>query len=361
MTKKDAYEQLTKDNMPERSETSFFGRFLGKLFPLILLGASFDLFYRLFLFQNLPQLGILSSVIAYVSFHALFTVLYALLLTALDDDSVTATAVSISFPGVLYTFLTRPEMQPRSLLILAVISGIFAVVFLLILFSKKKKVGKKVLKALGAYVKLAGVVLFLAVIGPVFASMMFSTGTAFSKRVTDPVELTENRFSDTAIIEANKDSLSELTDFDEMSVAEKLDTLQLLANIEAEYLGIERPIVVPYNLKENTWGEYTGRESNIIRIDAERLVTEEGKELFHTLFHECYHGYIEALIEKYPEEKSGALLFEREMEAYRFEEENYVSPEQAEEFSLYAEQLCEIRCNEYAKKRLSDYQSVIRF
>ena len=163
--------------------------------------------------------------------------LYALLLTALDDDSITATAVSISFPGVLYTVLTRPEMQPRSLLILAVISGIFAVVFLLILFSKKKKVGKKVLKALGAYVKLAGVVLFLAVIGPVFASMMFSTGTAFSKRVTDPVELTENRFSDTAIIEANKDSLSELTDFDEMSVAEKLDTLQLLANIEAEYLG----------------------------------------------------------------------------------------------------------------------------
>ena len=55
MTKKDAYEQLTKDNMPERSETSFFGRFLGKLFPLILLGASFDLFYRLFLFQNLPK------------------------------------------------------------------------------------------------------------------------------------------------------------------------------------------------------------------------------------------------------------------------------------------------------------------
>ena len=348
------------DSAAKKNETSFFGRFLGKLLPLILLGASFDLFFRLVLFKNMAGFGILSSVIAYVSFHAIFTVFYALLLTALEDDSMTAAFVSVTFPGVVYTVLTHSEMRPRFLLSLAVVSGIFAIVFLYILITKKKKRAIRVAKVLGAYVKLAGVLVFLVVAGPLFTSVMLSTGTAFSGRAIDPVVISENRFSDTAIIEANKDSLTELADFDEMSVSDKLDTLQLLANIEAEYLGIERPVVVSYNLSGNVWGEYTGREKNIIRIDAKRLACEEGKEIFHTLFHECYHGYIEALLDKYPEE-SGALLFEREMEAYRFEDENYVSPDRTEELSLYAEQLCEIRCNEYADKRLSDYRRVIRF
>ena len=343
-----------------KSETSFFGRFLGRLFPLILLGASFDLFFRMVLFKNLAQIGVLTSVIVFVSSHVLFTILYALFLTAIDDDSITAIFVSCTFPGVLYTVLAYPEMHSRFLLILAIVSGIFAFTILFLLFSKKKKRGKKIARALGVYVKLSGVALFLAIIGPLFVSMMLTTGTAFSKRITDPIVISKNRFSDTAIIDANKESLSELADFDEMTVSEKLDTLQLLANIEAEYLGIERPIVIPYNLKENTWGEYIGKEKNIIRIDANRLACEEGKEIFHTLFHECYHAYIAALMEKYPDE-CGNLLFEREMEAYRFEEKNYVSPDRKENYSLYADQLCEIRCNEYATKRLSNYQRVIHF
>ncbi len=357
ITENEIKEEVTID---ELTENNFFIRYMVRLVPMVIFGVSFDLMFRLLLFRNIGLLGAIRSVGVFLVIHAVFAVIYTILLTALNDDSMTGPFVGATFPGVIYTVLTRPETEHRFFLTLSIVCGIFAVVILVIMIYKKANRNKTVWKALGAFIKTAGVALFAVVIGPIFASVMFSTGPAFSKKALDPVVIAKNRFSDTALIDANRESLSALYDFDEMSAEERLDMLQLLANIEAEYLGIERPVVTVSNLKEGTWGEYMGMDKNIIRIDAGHLVEENCEDILHTLFHECFHAYIAALTEKYPD-TSGELLFERELDAYRFEEQNYVSPNFTDDFSLYRDQLCERRCNEYAVKRLEDYKSMIRF
>ena len=100
---------------------------------MVIFGVSFDLMFRLLLFRNIGLLGAIRSVGVFLVIHAVFAVIYTILLTALNDDSMTGPFVGATFPGVIYTVLTRPETEHRFFLTLSIVCGIFAVVILVIM------------------------------------------------------------------------------------------------------------------------------------------------------------------------------------------------------------------------------------
>ena len=128
----------------------------------------------------------------------------------------------------------------------------------------------------------------------------------------------------------------------------RMDAVEALECVEANYLGIEPPAIEYADLGESTWGE-TDYEENTVRINAELLKDKTSENLVETLLHELYHVYTYrciVLYNKLGKEDRGLLLFRvAEMCAQDFN--NYESGE--EDFEAYANQACEISARKYAE------------
>jgi len=80
-----------------------------------------------------------------------------------------------------------------------------------------------------------------------------------------------------------------------LEIQEKLNVLQVVANIEARYLGIGHELNVgtrplPESSNGKTLGQYT-YTTRTISIDTDYLETAEAKEVMTTLLHEARHAY----------------------------------------------------------------------
>lgn len=76
----------------------------------------------------------------------------------------------------------------------------------------------------------------------------------------------------------------------EMGIQEKLDTLQVVADIETRYLQIEPVSVVSVHLENHTLGSYDN-ESRTVKIDFDHHAENDAMECLNTLLHECRHAF----------------------------------------------------------------------
>lgn len=145
----------------------------------------------------------------------------------------------------------------------------------------------------------------------------------------------------------------------ELTVQEKIDVLQVVANIEVRFLGLPNELVVGVsNLSDDTTARYN---DNIytVSIDLNYLETETAYDVLCSCLHEVYHSYQHRLVEAYNtvDENLKTLQIFRSAEKYNEEFLNYDDGE--EDYYSYYTQNCESDAREYAINAANDYYNRI--
>lgn len=143
--------------------------------------------------------------------------------------------------------------------------------------------------------------------------------------------------------------------WEKLSLQERTDLLQLVADIETGYLGLLEQIYVScQTMPPNILGAYAHEFGGIVYINRDHLLYDPPKAVLETLLHEAYHAAQHYLVDlsstAAPAYRS--LIFLRPAEQYKAEFEHYNSGEA--NFADYFEQACERDAREYAETRLAD-------
>lgn len=246
---------------------------------------------------------------------------------------------------------------------LAIAIGLSAVYAVLIFRQKiKRKTRYKsiIMRRIGKV--LSGLYYCIGTTLAVFAILCFTR--VFNPRINISSSLPATRqmgYTNETLQEAESDimKLAE-SSWSTLTVQEKLDVLQVVANLEQAYLGIPQTLtVVAEDMEENLCGYYGDYEWTIY---INRLYLEEKSAEFvlNTLCHEAYHAYQKRQVEVYcrVDENTRNMLMFREMETYFWEFLLYIDGE--EDFKGYYSQKIEEDAREYAKKRVKVYEGLVK-
>ena len=164
-------------------------------------------------------------------------------------------------------------------------------------------------------------------------------------------------YSEKYTIKNNTETLSNLKQekWEELTIQEKLEVLQVVCNIERNYLGVANTITVKSAvLEDNVLGEYLDEKYTIL-IDLDHLNTASARSVLNTITHECYHCYQFRLIDLYDNsnEIDRNLAMFNHVEEYKEEFINYNSDGGYE----YYNQSVEVDAREYAQAAVVDYYS----
>lgn len=143
--------------------------------------------------------------------------------------------------------------------------------------------------------------------------------------------------------------------WESLSLQERLDVLQAVANMEQRYLGLPDELHVDVSdLREEVLGCYLDAAHKIM-INRNSLQNDSSCELLDTVCHEAYHSYQYRMIDVYDSADSNmkSLLLYRKAEIYIKEFGSYINGE--EDFCSYYAQNCEEDARAYAKASVKDY------
>lgn len=146
----------------------------------------------------------------------------------------------------------------------------------------------------------------------------------------------------------------------ELTMSERLQLLQLIANIEANSMGIAQPFVVKSdNLVQKDKDIYTTgcyqSKYNTIYIDNYYLEAEESYWVLQTICHECYHGWQHSLVKLYFEagEDCKQLRIFSDVREYIDNMKSY--DEALQNFDQYYNLKLESMARSYGEDRAKDY------
>ena len=144
-----------------------------------------------------------------------------------------------------------------------------------------------------------------------------------------------------------------------LSSQEKLNTLQTIANIEANYFGLPHELNVTIgHLSENTLACYNDAK-HLITLNIDHFEHDPAYKVLDSLCHEARHAYQYRLCDLFDstsEEQKELLLF-YDVQYYKQEFSNYVDGK--ENIYEYYFQWCEADSRDYAREAVADYYSRI--
>lgn len=145
-----------------------------------------------------------------------------------------------------------------------------------------------------------------------------------------------------------------------LTVQEKAEVLQGLANLERSVLGLPNELnVCVVNMKEeNLWGYYDDSTHEIV-IDMDLLLNGSAKDSLRCLVHEAFHSLEHRMVDLYEKTDSSNknLWIFRKANIYAEEFEHYNNGE--DDYSDYYEQQCEADARDYAEERVEFYEGLI--
>lgn len=179
--------------------------------------------------------------------------------------------------------------------------------------------------------------------------------------VDSQINVVESNALQEYTIENNMDTLLLLGDdeWSNLDVSEKLKVIQIVANIEARYLGLPDKLnIVVDNLPENTLGRYLDKTQTIY-IDLSYLESGTAEEVLNVCCHEAYHSYQYRLIEAYTtaDKDLKDLKVYRKSKIYLEEFNDY--EDTVKDLYAYYNLQCEEDARSYAKEAVEDYFSKI--
>lgn len=117
-------------------------------------------------------------------------------------------------------------------------------------------------------------------------------------------------------------------EYSKLSVDEKVELLQVMADIQGRYLGLDRRVTVKTSSLENDRLGYYRDSTAVIQIDTEHLSDDPQsvlETLYHEMFHAAQHQYAHIYDQVSEENKKSYFLMDAEI--YAEEIENYVNGE----------------------------------
>lgn len=262
-------------------------------------------------------------------------------------------------PYGIYTILAYKDFIGRKVNVLLGILTVLICIYILLVMCrgvKKKKNIRKILRVrcynciYGSHMMIAagmlGLVLSLGI--PVlFGEPVFRSSVTAEKLEEGEGETIAKNIDTVLLLQ------EEL--WRELSIEEKLDVLQVIANIEANYLGLPHELnVCVEDLEPPKLGCYK-QTIHMICLDLNHVQYDPVSEVLNSLAHEAFHGYTDCLIAAYDstaDEFKNLQLYNKAI-TYAEEYSNYTSG--MEDLVGYYTQSCEADAREYAEHAVEDY------
>ena len=195
------------------------------------------------------------------------------------------------------------------------------------------------------------VILLVLVVNNLFGDCLFpSNAETFFRQSTEEETIAGN---------IEKIALLESSSWAKLTVKERLDLLQTIANVERCRLGLPNELNVGAdNLKDEIRGQYNDRTHQII-INMDVILYDDPEDVLKTLLHEAYHSYEHRCAEArlLIDEKYRSLKFFREAAVYGDEFSRYI--DYRDDGVGYYYQLVEADARQYASEAVEEYAEAV--
>lgn len=316
------------------------------------------IWYKNTLFKCIPNYTLKASEIILWSLVLLLTALGVALTFANHRNSI-STLVNILIPYELYTVIVFWRDQKRFATISLCVSLLLTICYLILLFSPKIKSSEKrgriiIRRAKRAFLGSRTIISFCMIIFllPMGINAVFGRTVAF--KAAD-AEVPSEDYECT--IANNIDKVCNLRQekWETLSLSEKANTLQTVANIEAYYLGLPHELNIKVmDVGDSTVSQYDDK-THSITLNSSFLDSAEASEALNSLCHEAYHAYQLRLCDacNSMDPKYRSLLSFNNVPSYQQEFQNYNNGEKY--FMDYYYQVCEVTAREYAETSVQEY------
>lgn len=272
--------------------------------------------------------------------------------------------IDLLFPLDIYMLLTYAVYMKRTIVVSGVLFVLLSIIYVIVLHNKpirtpeheKKIIKIRKIQALRMSRALLAVCFSLPI--AVFAISIFLGHYPITSDITaksDPA------WSKEYTINENEDIVVKVFDgsWNTLSLDERMDILQTIANIEQNYLGLPNELNVEAGaLSGNTVAHYNHERHRIV-IDTDELLSSSGEEVLNSLCHECYHAYQHAQVEAYRQvdDDLKRLRMFVLMPDYEADFSEYIGDGSMD----YYFQTVEITARQYAKEAVEDYRRQISY
>ena len=320
------------------------------------------IWYKNLLFRCITNLTLKESIFLLWTIVTIF-VSIGIVIRIKKYRNLLSTFINILFPYGIYTFLAYSSITKELITFSTYFIIALCAIYIIPIWKKRiKNTHKKkyILKKRLTYslIRIQTIASIIMVVIIFFLSYNVLFGSSL---MLASIEATISSKNYVQTLENNTDTLLHLeeTIWENLSFQERLDVLQTVANIEAEYLGIPNELNVgASNLKENILGQYRDDTHEII-ISLDSLMNDSAKKVLGTLCHEAYHSYQYRIVEVYynaDKHTQELKLFEK-ARSYLKEFSDYLNPDT--NFEAYYQQECETDARNYAKTAVDKYYQYI--
>lgn len=269
--------------------------------------------------------------------------------------------INVVFPYGIYTAVVYWDVKDRYIrIVIGTCIVVFITYSILVLMQRAKKkirvsqlLKRKVEKIIVAAQKIFAT--GLAVIICIIAGDVMWNNTI----VNTSVEAT-NYGNTGNTIESNIRTLVKLESntWKKLSIRERLDVLQVVANVEQNYLGVNDLNVTVREMDDSINGSYDDGKHNIM-INFNHIQKDSSWDLVKTVTHEAYHSYEYKLIELYRkvDDNYKKMKIFKNVEEYIYEFDNYNDGSYG--IDEYYRQKCEKNAREYSEEAVLDYYEQI--
>ena len=313
------------------------------------------IWYKNLLFKNLHNYSYFDSHMMLWTSMIIFSII-ALILTYGKSQNGFSIASNLLIPLEIYTAIAYYSFFPVLITVVTVVSSIIILLYSVPFFtshinSKKNryKIIRNRMKTWFCGSKIILACSLFALLLPLAAKSMFNVPLLSSN-----IKASNNADQIVYSMENNIDELKKLRNdiWEKLSVRERLDILQIVANIEQERLGISAELdVSSKNLSEYTLGQYDYFTDKIY-IDLETIKNSSSEEIMNTICHEAYHVYqfkMADVYEKLDEKDRNLKLFE-DAKNYAANRINYHRSGKE-----YLDQPLEVDARDYAIAETAEY------
>ncbi|MBQ3125035.1 MAG: hypothetical protein IJC09_06435 [Clostridia bacterium] len=268
-------------------------------------------------------------------------------------------AVNIIIPFGIYTLVVYFHyFKAATILVISIALLLIALYGMLIFGRKIKNIPRKNIILKRRFKTFAyGSRSLLAMCMAVMIVFMGVKTTLSGSLLKSDVQATNVQTNEEWTIANNIDTVCKLQDsvWQGLSLDERMDVLQVICNIEANYLGTDFELNLSVSpLDEYVRGQFNENTHNIT-IDMELVKFGSSEETLSTLLHECRHGYqysCISLLDDFKEEDKNLYIC-REITEYKYGFDNY------NKIPYYTNPV-EMDARQYSRESVLDYKNRIK-
>lgn len=318
--------------------------------------------YRQLCFRCVPTLSLVISTRIFWGLNV-FLILLSFLLTCKKRRTKINMWATIAFPSVMYFCISFGKEYVLQLSVFAII--LISVLLLYTVAVAANLAGARTRGVFYPIRKIAGGLIhgYRVLVGTSSGVLLcvFLLGVTLGITGFKPNEKAANPTRHTVTISENIETVCLLQEdeWDRLSVQERLDVLQVIANIEASYLGLPHELNVFSTVMDDDLSGYYNDATHSIYLNLDDLSYGSAHDALDTLTHEAYHAYEHRLVDLYEEisEEHRSLLLLEAAAEYKYEFANYIDGD--EDLFGYATQSVELDCMKYSIIATDDYYTRI--